>query len=105
MSQLCVRRDRTNSPFAAGIGQPWIGFCLACRRGATFSAWDYAIDWVVGHCADTAHTPLDKHGLDYSRPVDNTDPAATVPNGVELIPVTGRHSHRLTTVERPLGGA
>jgi predicted GIY-YIG superfamily endonuclease len=40
--------------------------------------------------------PRTDNGLDYSRPIDNTNPAATTPDGVELIPVTGRG----TTVEK-----
>ena len=93
---LVVRRDHTNSPIAAAIGQPWVGYCRACRYGATFTAWDYAFDWAYRHCAEA-----DNQGFGYSRPIGNGDPAATTPDGVELIPVNGRtHRRTSTTVEK-----
>jgi hypothetical protein len=43
----------------------------------------------------------DNQGLDYSRPIDNGNPAAATPDGVELIPVNGRgHTVAVPTVEK-----
>jgi hypothetical protein len=57
--RIRVLRDLTNSPFAAGIGQPWMAYCRCCARDpgygffATFNTWDYAIDWALQHARTT----------------------------------------------------
>jgi hypothetical protein len=57
-----VLRDRTNSPFAAGIGQPWLAYCRCCAREpgygffASFGEWHHALHWALQHVR-TRHTP------------------------------------------------